>query len=140
MDRPVLVTGATGYVGGLLVGELLAAGHRVRALARNPDRADLPDGVEVVKGDVVSGDGLPAALDGIEVAYYLVHSMGRGNQEDFAEKDRKGARNFGRAAREAGVQRVIYLGGLEGESDHLRSREEVAEILADFVPDTIHAR
>jgi uncharacterized protein YbjT (DUF2867 family) len=140
MDSPVLVTGATGYVGGLLLDELLAAGHRVRALARNPDRADLPDGVEVAKGDVVSGDGLAAALEGVEVAYYLVHSMGRGNQDDFAEKDRRGARNFGRAAREAGVQRVIYLGGLEGESDHLRSREEVAEILGDFVAGTIHVR
>ena len=140
MDRTVLVTGATGYVGGLLLDELLEAGHRVRALARKPDDAELPAAVEVMKGDVVSGDGLKAALDGIEVAYYLVHSMGRGNQEDFAEKDRRGARNFGRAAREAGVQRVIYLGGLEGESDHLRSREEVAEILTDFVDDTIHAR
>jgi uncharacterized protein YbjT (DUF2867 family) len=139
MDRTVLVTGATGYVGGLLIEELLAKGHRVRALARNPDGADLPDGVDVVKGDVVSGDGLPAALEGIEVAYYLVHSMGRGNQDDFAEKDRRGAGNFGKAAREAGVERVIYLGGLEGESDHLRSREEVAEILGQHVQ-TVHAR
>jgi len=139
MDRTVLVTGATGYVGGLLIAELLAEGHRVRALARRPDAADLPREVDVAKGDVVSGEGLEDALDGVEVAYYLVHAMGRGNQDDFAEKDRRGARNFGAAAQKAGVDRVIYLGGLEGDSDHLRSREEVAEILRDHVP-TVHAR
>ena len=89
--------------------------------------------MEVAEGDVVGGTGLAEALDGIGVAYYLVHSMGRGSgsAEEFAERDRRAAANFGRAARDAGVERVIYLGGLEGltggdKSEHLRSREEVA--------------
>ena len=91
------------------------------------------------RGDVVSGEGLREALDGVDVAYYLVHAMGGGG-EDFAERDRTGARNFGAAAREAGVSRVVYLGGLEGAvSEHLRSREEVATILAEHVP-TVHVR
>jgi len=137
----VLVTGATGYVGGQLLPVLLYAGHEVRALARKPDRADVPEGVELVKGDVVSGDGLAAALDGVDVAYYLVHSMGRGNGGDFAEQDRRAARTFGDAARDAGVSRVIYLGGLEGdESEHLRSRHEVAELLRDRVAELVYVR
>jgi uncharacterized protein YbjT (DUF2867 family) len=139
--RSVLVTGSTGYVGGRLVEAFAGSGRRVRALARKPENADLPGDVEVVKGDVVSGDGLAEALEGVEVAYYLIHAMGRGNVEDFAEQDRRGATNFGRAAREAGVQRVVYLGGLEGAvSEHLRSREEVAGILAEHVADTVHVR
>jgi uncharacterized protein YbjT (DUF2867 family) len=146
MDAPILVTGATGYVGGRLVAGLLDRDLRVRALARDPARARLPEGVEVAKGDVVSGDGLAEALAGVEVAYYLVHAMGRGNgpASSFAERDRQGARNFGDAARAAGVRRVIYLGGLEGAggkvSEHLRSREEVAAILADTVPESVHVR
>ena len=139
--RSVLVTGSTGYVGGRLVEALAGTDRRVRALARTPEKADLPDGVEVAKGDVVSGEGLRDALEGVEVAYYLIHAMGRGNVEDFAEQDRRGATNFGEAARDAGVQRVVYLGGLEGAvSEHLRSREEVAEILAQHVEDTVHVR
>ena len=146
MDAPILVTGATGYVGGRLVSGLLERGLRVRALARDPARARVADGVEVAKGDVVSGDGLAEALDGVEIAYYLVHAMGRGNgpAASFAERDRRGARNFGEAARAAGVRRVVYLGGLEGAggsvSEHLRSREEVAEILAGMVPEAVHVR
>lgn len=137
----VLVTGATGYVGGRLLPVLLDAGHEVRALARNPDRADVPEGVELVKGDVVSGEGLAAALDGVDVAYYLVHSMGRGSGRDFAEQDRRAARTFGEAARDAGVSRVIYLGGLEGdESEHLRSRHEVAELLRERVAELVYVR
>jgi len=137
----VLVTGATGYVGGRLLPVLLNAGHEVRALARNPDCADVPEGVELVKGDVVSGDGLAAALDGVDVAYYLVHSMGRGNGGDFAEQDRRAARTFGDAARDAGVSRVIYLGGLMGdESAHLRSRHEVAELLRERVAELVYVR
>jgi uncharacterized protein YbjT (DUF2867 family) len=135
----VLVTGATGYVGGQLIPALLEAGHEVRALARDPDRADLPAGVEVVKGDVLSGDGLDEALDGVDVAYYLVHSMG--GDGDFAERDRQGAHTFGRAARH--VPRVIYLGGLEGDdapSEHLRSRHEVAKILRRHVPALVYVR
>ena len=146
MDSPILVTGATGYVGGRLVAGLLDKGLRVRALARDPARARLPEPVEVAQGDVVSGDGLAEALEGVAVAYYLVHAMGRGNgpAASFAERDRRGARNFGEAAKAAGVRRVIYLGGLEGAggkvSEHLRSREEVATILADSVPETVHVR
>ncbi len=138
-----LVTGATGYVGGRLVPALLERGHEVRALARSPRSARLPAGVEVVKGDMVSGEGLGAAVDGIDVAYYLVHSMGRGNAGDFAAQDRAAARAFGTAARDAGVGRVVYLGGLEGEeadSQHLRSRHEVAEILRELVEELVYVR
>lgn len=139
----VLVTGATGYVGGKLVPALLDAGHFVRALVRDPSRAELPGTVEVTQGDVVSGAGLEAALEGIDVAYYLVHSMGRGNDKDFAETDRRAARTFGDAAREARVSRVVYLGGLEGEggdSEHLRSRHEVAELLRERVAELVYVR
>jgi uncharacterized protein YbjT (DUF2867 family) len=139
-----LVTGATGYVGGQLIDELRGRGASVRAMARNPDTADLPPGVAVRKGDVISGEGLAEALEGVRVAYYLIHSMGRGAKEaDFAERDRGAARNFGRAAAAAGVERLVYLGGLGSadgaHSEHLRSRTEVAEILAEHVP-TAHAR
>jgi len=131
----VLLTGATGYVGSRLRPELLRRGHRVRSLVRDPGRANLPD---AARGDVVSGEGLDDALQGIGVAYYLIHSMGG---DDFAERDRRAAENFGAAAARAGVRRVIYLGGLEGgESEHLRSREEVADILAGHVAQLVHVR
>src|SRR4051812_35666027 len=129
VSRTMLVTGATGYVGGLLVPALLERGHDVRALARRPERADLPEQVRTVKGDVVSGAGLDEALEGVDVAFYLVHGMGSGNgpAEEFAERDRTGARNFARAAAAQGVRRIVYLGGLDGgeqaTSEHLRSRE-----------------
>jgi uncharacterized protein YbjT (DUF2867 family) len=139
-----LVTGATGYVGGRLLDSLRARGAHLRALARDPGRARLPTDVEVACGDVVSGEGLAPALAGIRTAYYLVHSMGRGARErDFAARDRRAAEHFGRAAATAGVERIVYLGGLGREdgdhSEHLRSRTEVAEILAGHVP-TAHAR
>ena len=133
----VLVTGATGYVGGQLLKPLREQGLDVRALARDPDRADLP--VTTLKGDVISGDGLDEALEGVDVAYYLVHSMS-GKDKDFEERDREGARNFGDAARRAGVRRVIYLGGLKGESKHLASREEVADLLRERVDEMVHVR
>ncbi len=143
--RTILLTGATGYVGGRLLPALLEHGHRVRCLVRDAARADLPEAVEVVEGDVVQGTGLDAALDGVDVAYYLVHAMGRGNgaSADFAERDRTAARNFGRAARDAGTGRTIYLGGLEAgdaPSEHLRSRHEVAEVLRDLVPELVYVR
>ncbi|QCB94071.1 SDR family oxidoreductase [Cellulomonas shaoxiangyii] len=143
-DAPlVAVTGVTGYVGGRLVPELLAAGYRVRAVARHPDRLrGRPwfGDVEAVEGDASDLDGIRAALDGADVAYYLIHSLGSGSS--FEQRDRRTALTFAQAAREAGVGRVVYLGGLypEGEelSPHLASRTEVGEILlASGVPTTV---
>lgn len=129
----ILVTGATGYIGGRLVPRLIAEGADVRCLAREPARlAGRFAGAEIVQGDVFKHEDLMRALDGVGIAYYLVHSMSD-NKRDFAESDRIAARTFGNAARKAGVARIIYLGGLgdDGErlSHHLRSRHEVGEIL-----------
>jgi uncharacterized protein YbjT (DUF2867 family) len=144
MPRTILLTGATGYIGGRLAPELLRRGHRVRCLVRDPDRAELPEGAELLRGDLVSGDGLDEALRGADVAYYLVHSMG-GSGGDFAERDRRAACNFGAAADAADLGRVIYLGGLEAAggpapSEHLQSREEVARILAEHAARLVHVR
>jgi uncharacterized protein YbjT (DUF2867 family) len=143
--KTIVLTGATGYVGGQLLPRLLAAGQEVRCVVRNPDRADLPDGARVIQGDVLDGDGLDEAAAGADVAYYLVHSMGgSGGDEDFAARDRRAARTFGDAMARAGVARTIYLGGLEGAGDdgseHLRSRLEVAEVLSEAVPELVHVR
>lgn len=128
---PVLLTGATGYVGGRLLRLLAERGARVRALARRPEALRASGGVEVVAGDLLEPATLAPALRGIEVAYYLVHSMGAPG--DFEELDRRAARDFGAAARAAGVRRIVYLGALASEgaplSPHLRSRHEVGEIL-----------
>ena len=142
---PILVTGASGYVGGRLISELLRRGRSVRALARDPAKADQPPEVDVRGGDAVSGRGLREALEGCRTAYYLIHSMGRGSGDaDFARRDREAAVNFGEAAREAGVERVVYLGGLgptgEDASEHLRSRHEVAELLRQRVPGFVYVR
>ena len=129
----MLVTGATGYIGGLLARALLEDGRRVRSLVRDRGRAgDLEArGSELVGGDVLEPATLAPALDGIEIAYYLVHSMGRGSDRAFAERDRRAASNFAAAAREAGTDRLVYLGGLgEPRSEHLRSRQQTAELLA----------
>ena len=139
MAHPILLTGASGYVGSHLLDELRRRQLPVRALARDP--AKLPAGVDARRGDVVSGEGLPAALDGCRVAVYLVHSMeGRGG--DFAARDRAAAVNFGEAARDAGVERVIYLGGLgsDASSEHLQSRDEVAKLLRQRIPELVYAR
>ncbi|WP_448626243.1 SDR family oxidoreductase [Geodermatophilus sp. URMC 64] len=129
-----LVTGATGYIGGRLVPELLAAGHRVRVMSRSPERLrDHPwaGRVEVVRADAGDADAVAAACAGVDVVYYLIHALGTGSE--FEETDRRTARVMARAAAAAGVGRLVYLGGLEprGEdlSPHLRSRAEVAEIL-----------
>jgi uncharacterized protein YbjT (DUF2867 family) len=141
-----LVTGATGYIGGRLVPELLAAGHRVRCLARSPGKLrDQPwaGEVEVVRGDVTDSAPVGDALRDVDVAYYLVHALGTG--PDFEATDRRAARIFGEQARAAGVRRIVYLGGLtpggvpEDElSPHLRSRGQVGRILLDSgVPTTV---
>ena len=138
---PVLVTGATGSVGARLIPELLRRGRHVRALVRAPAQAALPPKVDVRSGDVVSARGLAEALAGCRTAYYLIHSMGRGGTHDFAARDREAAVTFGEAARTAGVDRVIYLGGLgDHDSEHLRSRMEVAELLRQRVPRFVHVR
>lgn len=137
-----LVTGASGYVGGLLVDRLVRDGREVRALARDPARVEPRTGVELVRGDLLRGRGLRRALDGCSTAYYLVHSMeaagSNGGAGDFASRDRRAARNFARAARAAGVSRIVYLGGLVPaggpRSPHLASRLEVEEILLDALP------
>src|SRR6476469_7172429 len=122
----ILLTGATGYVGGQLLPKLLQDGHDVRCLVRDTSR-DLPDGAEKAQGDAVSGDGLEAAADGMDVAYYLIHSM-EGKGGGFADRDKQAAANFARAAGKGGVRRVVYLGGLPSnnglDSEHLRSRNE----------------
>ena len=146
MDSPlVLVTGATGYLGGRLVPELLEAGYRVRCMARTPEKLrDHPwaDRIEIARADVLDTDAVGAALDGVDVAYYLIHALGTGSH--FDDTDRKGAHVFAKAAHEAGVRRVVYLGGLgpganaRDSSPHLRSRAEVGEILlASGVPTAV---
>jgi uncharacterized protein YbjT (DUF2867 family) len=129
----IALTGATGYVGGRLLRRLVEGGRRVRCLARRPEHlaGRVDAGTEVVHADVLDAATLPAALEGVDTAYYLVHSMG--SSGDFAAQDRAGARHFGDAARDAGVRRIIYLGGLadpgESLSAHLRSRHETGDEL-----------
>jgi len=131
-----LVTGATGYIGGRLVPELLDAGHDVRVLVRQEDKArahDWADAVEIAVGDATDADDVRSALNDVDVAYYLLHSIGTGG--DFAETERSIASTFAEAAADAGVQRIVYLGGMVPEdeelSEHLRSREQVGDVLLE---------
>ena len=138
-----LVAGSTGYIGRLLAARLAEADAPVRCLARNPDKArDLEDaGCEVVAGDVLEPESLRWAMAGVRVAYYLVHSMGRGSTSDFAETDLRAATNFAEAAAEVGVERIVYLGGLgEGGSRHLQSRHATAEALGSTGVDLTYLR
>jgi uncharacterized protein YbjT (DUF2867 family) len=166
----VLVTGASGFVGAMLTPRLIAEGHEVRALARDPERAQRAlasqllreahgDGealeesrlleLGVVRGDVLSGAGLARALDGVEVAYYLIHSMERTRggtrvEEPLADRERRAAEHFARAAAGAGVRRIVYLGGLVPRdwppTRHLASRRGVEEVLLQAAPDSLALR
>jgi uncharacterized protein YbjT (DUF2867 family) len=165
----ILVTGASGFAGSLLVPRLLSEGHLVRALGRDPARVTAalartsPDGgaeataaVEVLRGDALTGDGLARALAHVDVAYYLIHSMerppagtspeGSFSQSSFPERERTAARNFADASAHAEVQRIVYLGGIMpreralAASPHLTSRETVEQILLDAVPDSVALR
>jgi len=159
----ILLTGASGFVGSALLPELLAHGHSVRAMTRDPARlaavapAAQDGSLRLVRGDAVTGEGLEQALAGTELAYYLIHSMepgvdGRG-YEGFVERERLAAQNFAALAREGGVRRIVYLGGLvprweprggrrakERRSRHLASREAVERELLAAVPDSLALR
>ena len=143
-SSPVLLTGASGYVGGQLLKRLQQSNVRVRCLSRKPERLSCDQSLaEVVQGDVLDASSIAKAMTGISTAYYLVHSMGY--TADFAEADRRAAGNFGKAAKEAGVARIVYLGGLGDDNDpklspHLQSRHEVGRVLRDSGVQTIEFR
>jgi uncharacterized protein YbjT (DUF2867 family) len=139
----ILVTGVTGYVGAAVVPRLLRDGHAVRGFARDPTRVTLE--IPTVRGDAVSGDGLAQALDGIDVAYYLIHSMEpTAANSSFASVEHLAARRFADAAVRAGVGRIVYLGGIlptsGAQSAHLASRMRVEQTLLERVPDSVALR
>jgi uncharacterized protein YbjT (DUF2867 family) len=163
----ILLTGASGFIGSMLAPVLLAEGHDLRALARDPARVHsalgaydglaAAAGIEVVRGDVLTGAGLARALEDVEVAYYLIHSMesrpagaprqgslAERSQDSFPERERLGASTFAAHARRAGVGRIVYLGGLlplaGRASRHLASRAEVEAILFEHVPNSVALR
>jgi uncharacterized protein YbjT (DUF2867 family) len=145
----ILVTGASGYVGAALIPRLVRDGHAVRAFARSPERLAAA-GVrlgDVALGDAVTGAGLDAALQDVEVAYFLIHSMesaAAAGDDGFADRDRRAADRFAEAAARAGVRRIVYLGGLvppgRAASPHLASRLEVERALAEAVPEALALR
>lgn len=141
----ILLAGASGYVGGRLIPLLEQQPVALRCLARNPDklRPAVKASTEVVRGDVLDPPSLDEALRGVHTAYYLVHLMS--GSKDFEKEDRQAATNFARAAKKAGVRRMIYLGGLGDDADpklspHLRSRHEVGKILRDSGVETVEFR
>jgi len=162
----ILVTGASGFVGSLLAPRLCADGHAVRAFGRDPERVrsaltrsggeQLAQEVQIARGDVLSAEGLTVALAGVEVAYYLIHSLERtaAGGSSFQERDRLAAQNFAAASARAGVRRVVYLGGLvprtredranaqqsERISRHLASRQDVEQVLLTGVSDSLALR
>jgi uncharacterized protein YbjT (DUF2867 family) len=142
----VLVTGASGAIGSELAPRLVGAGHAVRAFARDPSRVTAEGLDGIARGDAVTGEGLAEALAGIDVAYFLIHSMEAAATIDggFAERDRRAAANFAEAARAAGVRRIVYFGGLLPRearvSPHLASRLEVEELLVGAAPEGVALR
>jgi uncharacterized protein YbjT (DUF2867 family) len=153
----ILVTGASGFVGSLLIPRLLSDGHSVRTFGREPERVrqalaaqrqhGIAEEVEIVRGDALTGAGVADALQGIEVAYYLIHSMepAAADASPFAERERVAAHTFAVAAATAEVKRIVYLGGLTPAgsapaSRHLASREAVEHILLQSVPDSVALR
>jgi len=143
----ILLTGGSGYVGGRLIPLLERQGANLRCLARKPDklRSKVQAATEVVQGDVLDPPSLNRALQGVHTTYYLVHLMSGSGSKDFEREDRQAALNFAGAARQAGVRRIIYLGGLGDDDDpklspHLRSRHEVGKILRESGIETIEFR
>lgn len=141
----VLLTGGSGYVGGLLIPLLEKQGVRLRCLARTPEkmRPRAREATQIIRGDVLDAASLDGALHGVHTAYYLVHLMS--GSKNFETQDRQAATNFGQAAKKAGVRRLLYLGGLGDDADpklspHLRSRHEVGQILRDSGVETIEFR
>lgn len=138
----VLLTGASGAVGAAVAPRLRDDGHHVRAFARDPSRVQV-EVDELVRGDGVTGEGLDAALDGIDVAIYLIHSM-EGETGAFADRDRQAAEHFAAAAARAGTRRIVYLGGPvppgDRASPHLSSRLEVERVLLDAAPEVVALR
>jgi uncharacterized protein YbjT (DUF2867 family) len=138
-----LVTGATGFVGGRLSAALAERGWEVRAMVRDRGRARrlADDGHELFEADALDADSLKGAGEGANVAYYLLHSMGRGGDSGFARREQQAASNFARMARDEGVERVVYLGGLgDPQSEYLRSRAQTARVLAAEGPPLTYFR
>jgi len=134
----ILVTGITGYVGSRLTPRLLRDGHRVRGFTRHPGRVEL--GIPVATGDAVTGVGLDYALRDIEIAYFLIHSMEPSSNGAFDVRDRAAADNFTRAALDAGVRRIVYLGGLVPATGPASLHLEVERTLLAAVPDSVAFR